>query len=763
MKNGRRLILALAILIISSLQGKQISAQSGWEMVYSETGFGAIIKEICFVPGSDSLWNTGWAVQYKGTILKTTDGGDTWTAFNQTYSSNLWGISFVDENIGYVCDLDGQILKSYDGGESWTRVYNNPDHNFAKIEFKDADNGIAIGAVQHVYTNDGGETWSQSTGGSDYWRCDYTDGDTYFAVEAVNGNVGKTTDNGATWTDVYTTPAMAMCVDFLDHERGIIGTGGAFAVKYTHDAGESWYNSNVGTSGAGDILAADWFDQDTVWVCGSGIHKSTDGGVTWTQDTTMTGDDIFNREMFLTDRNVVFVSGDIFETHEAQIWRKIEILPLYAIFEASDTQVCDGSVVDFTDQSYYDAVSWDWTFEGGTPATSSDQHPSITYNEGGIFDVTLIATNTDGNSDTLIITDYIEVLAEPQQPPIPTGDEYVCSGNTYTYSVPEIIHTRSYTWELLPEDAGEISWTDNIAEFAVADGWTGEFLIRVVAFNDCYNGTWSENFEGISFLSPDAYSLQGSGSYCEGEQGVEITLDGSQTGIDYELLHEGNPTGIIISGTGGEISFGFQTDPGIYEAIGFNENCEEYMSEQVEIVVLELPSPAITGSALVCDNDITEYETTENAGSTYSWEITGGTILEGNGTHMIMVEWGEAGNGTIEVTELDANGCEATTAPFEVLIDDCTDIPENDLQNNIRIYPNPANDRLNIEMISDNQIKTLVVIYNQLGIEVLKTESVNSNMNNHQQLDISKLKKGLYFIKVQMSGHQPVTKKFIKN
>jgi PKD repeat protein len=80
-----------------------------------------------------------------------------------------------------------------------------------------------------------------------------------------------------------------------------------------------------------------------------------------------------------------------------------------ADFEASTTNLYAGETVDFTDMSS-DAETWEWTFEGGTPATSTEQNPmGILYETAGIYDVALVVTNMFG-SDTLTMEDYIDVL-----------------------------------------------------------------------------------------------------------------------------------------------------------------------------------------------------------------------------------------------------------------------------------------------------------------------------------------------------------------
>ena len=85
-----------------------------------------------------------------------------------------------------------------------------------------------------------------------------------------------------------------------------------------------------------------------------------------------------------------------------------------ADFVGVPTTLNQNNTVNYTDQSTVDPLgppitNWSWTFEGGSPATSTAQNPSnILYATPGTYDVTLTATNADGNG-TITKTDYITV------------------------------------------------------------------------------------------------------------------------------------------------------------------------------------------------------------------------------------------------------------------------------------------------------------------------------------------------------------------
>ncbi len=86
--------------------------------------------------------------------------------------------------------------------------------------------------------------------------------------------------------------------------------------------------------------------------------------------------------------------------------------PPVAGFTATSTEICVGQTISFTDVSTNIPAGWTWTFEGGTPSSSTVQNPTVTYNTPGVYDVTLVAANYNG-TNTIVLTDYITVYAYP--------------------------------------------------------------------------------------------------------------------------------------------------------------------------------------------------------------------------------------------------------------------------------------------------------------------------------------------------------------
>jgi PKD repeat protein len=83
-----------------------------------------------------------------------------------------------------------------------------------------------------------------------------------------------------------------------------------------------------------------------------------------------------------------------------------------AAFDASSTFIAPGGIVNFTDQSANSPTSWLWSFPGGTPSSSTERNPSVTYKTEGIYDVTLSATGASGALQ-LQKTGFVRVFSQP--------------------------------------------------------------------------------------------------------------------------------------------------------------------------------------------------------------------------------------------------------------------------------------------------------------------------------------------------------------
>ncbi|MCL2074690.1 MAG: chitobiase/beta-hexosaminidase C-terminal domain-containing protein, partial [Marinilabiliaceae bacterium] len=111
---------------------------------------------------------------------------------------------------------------------------------------------------------------------------------------------------------------------------------------------------------------------------------------------------------------LTFSSTDAVERTVTLLGSGLSLVLPVADFIADNTDIFVEESVQFTDLSTGAPISWEWTFTGGTPATSTLQNPIVEYNTIGIFDVSLTVTNEDGNH-TETKTGYINVVGQEEK------------------------------------------------------------------------------------------------------------------------------------------------------------------------------------------------------------------------------------------------------------------------------------------------------------------------------------------------------------
>jgi len=377
------------------------------------------------------------------------------------------------------------------------------------------------------------------------------------------------------------------------------------------------------------------------------------------------------------------------------------LIPMQASanFSASSTQPCETTNVEFYDESLGLVTSWAWTFEGGNPATSSVQNPVVTYNTPGTYNVQLIVD--DGSViDTLLMENYIEVITTPVQANTPSGPVDLCGGGTgYEYTTNSVSGATVYTWTIDPASAGTITGNGTSATVDVDLSYSGSMDVKVRADNQCGNGIWSQAFATTVFVTPASFWISDGAGYCEGTSGVEVTLDGSETGIDYELYLDGAPTGNILAGTGSALNFGNQTDEGIYTIVGYTTTCEAIMFGNAYIYQMEIPGQAAvpSGDDLVCPGDETDYMTNGAPDAEiYVWTLSPAEAGTMTGTTVdAIVMWDVAFSGVASITVQGNNDCGdgIVSDAFEVTVDEIP-LPvisgdEYVMQSSTHVYSSP--------------------------------------------------------------------------
>lgn len=309
-------------------------------------------KRLC-IPTIKSLYaidfydqNYGLVVGDQGTILRTTDGGKTWSKIPIIYSHNLRSVHFISADTAYIGGIDKMILRTSDGGLSWEYINNGTegngvgDININAIFFTSSSTGyvggyhdIPLCVANKCYvgisrTDNSGIDWDNQQhmvfptpvgvfanlfdGITSIHFTDDTIGFYTAAGLHENGRViGKTTNAGDTWTKLYDLVPVSGATNyryndirFINHDTGFVAgyyknsseKSFAYLLKTTN-AGTSW--DTIAPTRDADIRlkAIHFFDENNGYMIGNRysagygsaalpfaqkIYRTVNGGSSWT-------------------------------------------------------------------------------------------------------------------------------------------------------------------------------------------------------------------------------------------------------------------------------------------------------------------------------------------------------------------------------------------------------------------------------------------------------------------------------------------------
>lgn len=170
---------------------------------------------------------------YGGKILRTADGGFTWSQVPSGTTRALYRICFVDANNGWISGQEGLILHTTDGGASWQRQQSGTDVYLFSITFADTQRGWAVGDKSILLeTHDGGAHWllrkiipaSQKELSAEealvsqdpvLYDVQFLDATTGWVVGEF-GKIYHTTDGGQSWSEQEHSLLGNEVVDILD-------------------------------------------------------------------------------------------------------------------------------------------------------------------------------------------------------------------------------------------------------------------------------------------------------------------------------------------------------------------------------------------------------------------------------------------------------------------------------------------------------------------------------------------------------------------
>lgn len=377
---------------------------------------------------------------------------------------NAAAIDYTDDEIMYSAYPGGNFQRSTNGGNSFNGFTNGIDESGAwvtPLEFHPENPSILFAAYENVWKNTGG-LWTKisdlPTSGT-LRSLEIAPSDPDVIYTGGFGYIHRTTNGGDTWANITSsnlpnrviTGIEASPDDPLKVWITFSGYLDGEKVFYSDNGGQNWENISQNLPNVPvNCVSYQLGTNDGIYI-GTDIgvyYKSADES-TWSFYNEGLPNVIINQIIFQYQAGKVIVG-----TYGRGVWQNEffnagEALPV-ADFSGSPKLICQGETVSYLNESLNISDSIVWTFEGGTPETSNELNPEITYNQGGLFDAKLWVANANG-ADSLILEDYVEVISQTGVPA------------PYSESFEGAENLGEIAWYVENED-GELTWQLNQEE-----------------------------------------------------------------------------------------------------------------------------------------------------------------------------------------------------------------------------------------------------------------------------------------------------------
>jgi PKD repeat protein len=478
-----------------------------------------------------------------------------------------------------------------------------------------------------------------------------------------------------------------------------------------------------------------------------------------------------------------------------------------ASFTASNLTPCEGQNVSFTDLSSGPPSSWQWSFPGGNPSSSTEQNPTVVYNQAGTYSVSLTVLNQMG-TNTVTLNDYITVNPSPVAP---VSEAKSCC---YGQPVPDL--TAEGT-DLIWYYQGTVAGTGT--SLTTGQTSTGTYIYQVTqTTNGCESqptpvtltihelpNVYLAPLDSVCAAAP-AFNLAGGtpagGTYSGDGISNGLTMDPLTAGpgnhtITYNYtdefgcassysqiinvkpipevsLAEISPVcltagPVILSGTpaGGTFSGPGVSADTLYPAIAGAGSVNVtytyvdplsgcFASASRSLTIHALPDAMINDSS-VCGNRKLIFDATISNPQSYLW-------MPGNATtptFQIDTAGRGLGSHTFYVTVTDANGCVASDSAV-VNFYDCTGIEEMADSKLIELFPNPSTGNFALRSLSLAPGSYDILVFDAPGRIVYSENGIRVTDDFIHQMNLAYLDNGIYFLLLK-SKQNGYSKRFIIN
>jgi hypothetical protein len=376
-----------------------------------------------------------------------------------------------------------------------------------------------------------------------------------------------------------------------------------------------------------------------------------------------------------------------------------------SVFADPDINITTSGSLDFC--SYEDVVltaasgqTYSWSTGETTQSITVDQagsyHSIITTSDGCVDTTSNFTTTIFADADISVTT---------------SGSLDFCSYDNVTITAAA---GQSYVWS-----TGDTSQS-------ITTNQVGSYSFTATTLNGCIDT--SAVYTTSIFADPDTSVVVTQTLFCASDSAVLIAAPGQSY-----LWSNGDITQATIVNTSGDY----------YVTTTTNDGCEGN-SDTISITVVPdivVPQIVVNGLGWVATGSSTTFTIILDSTQTYQWNIDGGTIVSGQGTDSLVVNWGIPDT-NVTVWLVISNGVcsDSTSVSFTI-----SGIGfEEDLMSGAKLYPNPNGGQFTV-FVPEEYIGSEMVVIDGVG-RVIERLIVQDSRTN---IDVRDKPKGVYRVQIK--------------
>lgn len=349
--------------------------------------------------------------------------------------------------------------------------------------------------------------------------------------------------------------------------------------------------------------------------------------------------------------------------------------------------------------------------------------PSFTYPFSIQNDTILqysLTTTLSGcvNNDSVLVT--VNPLPDTV---ILQGNLNPCANTISTYYI-QNFSSGNYNWQI--SGGNLVSFAQDSLRILWHNPGLGQVTAQFINNNGCKSALSRLN---VNINKPIVDTIIGRRNVCPGSNN-NIYRVVRQTGVNYIWVVQG---GIINGASNLDSVLVNWINPGVgsVKVVGTNQfGCiSDTLSIEINITT-NLNTPIPTGPNQVCEfSPGVIYAVAPNNNSSYTWEVTGGVIISGQGTNQIVVDWGiRSPNGRVRLTEISSVGCLYRPANVQVTINPRPQQPailvvDSICLNRLPVLANALN------TANDSVIQYAWSVNNNGAFNLISFDQINLNLN----------------------------------